>query len=46
MKPNPFNALDSTLASEMIQTPNIYKIKAINYRKKHANKNIEDLIET
>ena len=44
--PDMFNALDSTVASEMQQNYDIYLKKAVNHAKKHANKPIDELMES
>lgn len=39
--PNSNNALDSTIASEMMVEPEKYKKNALEHTIKHANKNVE-----
>jgi len=44
LHPNPNDALDSTIASEMQQTYDVYKGKAIDHAKRHASKKLDDLM--
>ena len=44
LNPNPTDALDSTIASFMIQNYDVYKEKAINHAKTNANKRVDDLM--